>query len=293
MNIFNDFTKFKSCNSNLSFDRAFIKWKQQYKTPPLSTQSIVLPYISKLLPDTESITSKSGGTFMKFEYDNKRNKSPIMELQDSVETQAAAAAEQLISNYLVENPADYIIEEMPDLFNTTLPPSPPPPPPSPVTKPVEPAKTTKPTSPAGRKNIETMKEIHDAQKLAPAKRRKVANILPNNNEDKRSVGRPTKNETLTKIANESIDKNIIISKELILYATVDGSEKKKKTVLTRSTENIELYNANHYSCYEFITDLRKKSLDKIKEQKNILDKLIYMEKMLEANIKSINEKACK
>ena len=60
---------------------------------------------------------------MKFEYDNKRKTSPIMELQDTVETQAAAAAEQLISNYFVENPADYIIEEMPDLFNTTLPPS--------------------------------------------------------------------------------------------------------------------------------------------------------------------------
>ena len=77
-----------------------------------------------------------------------------------------------------------------------------------------------------------MKEIRNAQKPAqPAsKRRRVANITPHSNEGGRA-GRPTRHETLSKLANEKQDQDVISSKQLILYA-LDGSEKKEKTVLT-------------------------------------------------------------
>jgi hypothetical protein len=40
----------------------------------------------------------------------------------------------------------------------------------------------------------------------------------------------------------------------------------------------------HFGCYDFITEQRQKALDLIKEQNDILEKRLYMEKMLEKNI---------
>jgi hypothetical protein len=72
---------------------------------------------------------------------------------------------------------------------------------------------------------------------------------------------------------------------------VGREREKEKTVLTRSKVDIKLNNMKHFGCYDFITDERRKALDIIKEQKDKLDKLLYMENMLEKNI--FGEKSCK
>ena len=118
------------------------------------------------------------------------------------------------------------------------------------------------------------------------KQKHTANIQPTQHAPKpkkRRSGRPTNNETLTKLANDELDNNKISSQYLILHA-IDGSEKKKKTILTCSTENIELYNLKQFSCYEFLGEIRKKALDIIKEQKSVLEHVLYIEKMVTQNI---------
>jgi hypothetical protein len=126
-----------------------------------------------------------------------------------------------------------------------------------------------------------MKEYETEKKK---KRKRVANISPQQQPPaKRRSGRPSTNETLTKLANNEFDNNQISTQNLILRA-LDGSEKKKKTILTCSTENIELYNLKQFSCYEFLGDLRKKALDNIKEQKYMLEHILYIEKMVTQNI---------
>ena len=128
---------------------------------------------------------------------------------------------------------------------------------------------------APKKDLIAMKEEHDQKK-----RKRTANIQPQQQKPKkRKSGRPSTVETLTRIANDKNENNQISSQDLILRA-IDGSEKKKKTILTCSNKSIELYYLKQYGCYDFIADLRKKALDTIREQKNILEKLLHIEQMV-------------
>jgi hypothetical protein len=147
-----------------------------------------------------------------------------------------------------------------DFCNLLLPPPPPPPTPKPKGK-----------------DINALIQ-HESEKK---KRKRTANIQPTQHPAKpkrKQSGRPTTNEALTRIANE-LDNNQLSPQNLILRA-LDGSEKKKKTILTCNTEDIELYNLKQFSCYEFLGDVRKKALDVIKEQKNILEHILYIEKIV-------------
>ena len=83
-----------------------------------------------------------------------------------------------------------------------------------------------------------------------------------NNENKR-VGRQTRFDTLTKIANKRQEDQQIYSKELILLAQ-DGSEKKKKTILTNHEGTTICKNEKHYRAYEYIT---RESLENNKTRK--------------------------
>jgi hypothetical protein len=128
--MFGDFYHYKMNYPALTYDKAFIKWKQQYKTMP----TLVLPYTATQLPTFHKIlaqplnppppptppvivsaTATTTTTLM--------NESS----SNSVETQAAEAAEQFMSNYLINDSADYLVEDMPDLFapqtTTTSPPT--------------------------------------------------------------------------------------------------------------------------------------------------------------------------
>jgi hypothetical protein len=132
------------------------------------------------------------------------------------------------------------------------------------------------------KKIEAEKKNHNSNK-----RNRVANIMPQLG--KRAAGRPSTHKTLTKIANDEINNDKISSQNLILRC-LDGTEKKKKTILTCSQDNIELYNAKQFSCYKFLGELRKKALDNIKEQKSILEHILYIEKMVTQNIERKKKK---
>jgi hypothetical protein len=48
-------------------------------------------------------------------------------------------------------------------------------------------------------------------------------------------------------------------------------------IYTRYNKNIACYAIKHYSSFEFIADQRKKSLDKIKKHRDILQHLNYLE----------------
>ena len=295
--MFANFCQYRNNNPQLiSFDKAYIKWKQQYQTTP----TLLLPYLAKEIPTFPHqttpystppivVSATSTTTLM----DKSSNND------DDVETQAVQAANQLIANYI--NTENYLMEDIPDLFETveplTSPTSstslspmpelqslPPPPPPTP-SSPEPPAE--KPT-PVAHKDIDVMKKI-EAEKKNPNsnKRKRVANITPQ--PGKRAAGRPSTHETLTKIANDEINNDKISSQNLILRC-LDGTEKRKKTILTCSQENIELYNAKQFSCYEFLGELRKKALDNIKEQKSILEHILYIEKMVTQNIERKKKK---
>ena len=96
----------------------------------------------------------------------------------------------------------------------------------------------------------------------------------------RNVGRPTRNEVLTKIANETKDQDEIqiVSQELILCSPEGSAETKRKTILTRHGKNIYCYSMKQFNA--LITDNRKKALENIKKQKNILEKLNGTESLL-------------
>ena len=102
-----------------------------------------------------------------------------------------------------------------------------------------------------KKNMDAMKEEYDANKKN--KRKRIANISPQQ-QKKRKSGRPSTAETLTRIANDQTENDQISSQDLILRA-LDGSEKKKKTILTCSTKSIELYYLKQYACYNFVGEL--------------------------------------
>ena len=209
---------------------------------------------------------------------------------DDVETQAVQAANQLIANYI--NTENYLMEDIPDLFETveplTSPTSSTSLSPTPELQSLPPPPPPKKPTPVAHKDIDVMKKI-EAEKKNPNsnKRNRVANIMPQ--PGKRAAGRPSTHKTLTKIANDEINNDKISSQNLILRC-LDGTEKKKKTILTCSQENIELYNAKQFSCYAFLGELRKKALDNIKEQKSILEHILYIEKMVTQNIERKKKK---
>ncbi|CAB3997295.1 Hypothetical predicted protein [Paramuricea clavata] len=125
------------------------------------------------------------------------------------------------------------------------------------------------------KNIVQAKELFDQQHP----KRKRIQIQPQIYDVPRGVGRPSRFDTLSKLANESCGKSKIYSQDFILLA-LDGTEKKRKTVLTKSTTTITCSSTNDYVMYEYITDCRRKALDIIKEQKEKLEKINILEKRL-------------
>ena len=129
------------------------------------------------------------------------------------------------------------------------------------------------------KDISAMIQHNEEKKQ---KRKRTANVQPIPKPKIKRSGRPTSGEALTKIANE-LDSNELSTQSLILLA-LDGSEKKKKTILTCSKETIELYNLKQFSCYDFLGEARKKALDTIKEQKTILEHILYIEKIVTQHV---------
>jgi hypothetical protein len=282
---FNNFCQFQFDNPYFggSCDKAFIKWNRQYQpTPKLITQIPTFPTPSmannnSTLPIVVSATSTSTTTLMNenHEPDDAVNQLVADYLDDDIQQILSIKPLDNFVNFPTSSTSSSSsispppeLQSFPtllptiDLCHSSLPLPPPlPPPPSPPPTPTTiPPLSPSPEPPKG-KDISVM--LNHAGKKKN-KRKRTANILPiQHPPSKRRSGRPTNDETLMKLANNELDNNHISSQNLILRA-IDGSEKKKKTILTCSTENIELYNLKQFSCYEFLGELRKKALDIIK-----------------------------
>ena len=116
-------------------------------------------------------------------------------------------------------------------------------------------------------------EQQTAQK--PTNKRKRMEVTP------RQVGRPTTVDTLIKIEGEDdIEVLQLNSRELILAGS-DGQEgKKSKTILTKNKNNIVCTNNKQYVTYEMFADARKKALEIIKKQRDMLYKINVAENVL-------------
>jgi hypothetical protein len=298
--LYDNFTQFRLSIPQTSTDKSFIKWMQQTAAPSTTYLNEISIYPNQIPThiNTEPVVVSTTATSTTAVIERSHN----IQLEDD-------HVNQLVSEYLdediqhqilklesLEQPIPTInspdsptlslsslstISPPPELqgFPLSSPPEPqsfplpPPPPPSYNSAMAEPYTT--------RKDMSVMKEEYEDKKN---KRKRVANISPQQQKPKkRKSGRPSTNETLTRIANDQTENDQISSQDLILRA-LDGSEKKKKTILTCSTKSIELYYLKQFSCYNFVGELRKKARDTIKEQKNILENLLYMAKMITQGI---------
>ena len=293
--LYDNFTQFRCSIPQASTDKEFIKWMQQTATLPTTylSEIPIFPCPISTHINTEPIVVSTTST------------STTAVIESSNPDQAI---NQLVSEYL-DDDIQHQLLKLGSLEQHTEPPAPPvnspdsptlslsslstispSPPPElqgfPILPPLPsppPSYTSTMAEPfTAREDINVMKEEYEADKKS--KRKRVANISPQQQKPKkRKSGRPSTNETLTRIANDQTENDQISSQDLILRA-LDGSEKKKKTILTCSTKSIELYYLKQFSCYNFVGELRKKALDTIKEQKNILENLLYIEKMITQGI---------
>lgn len=184
--------------------------------------------------------------------------TPIIQSTTSILHQTKEATENLLGNYLNDTITEMPIQQQSHLQTIQQMPSP-----------ISQSLTQPQPQPlqSRGKNITQVREIYEQthQQQPPAKRKRV--VIP---EDHRNVGGPTRNDTLLKIGNKKPSR--FLQRELTLVG-VDGSEKKRKTVLTKNKNDIKCKSSKHYAAYEFITDQRRKALETIKEQRDILDKL--------------------
>jgi hypothetical protein len=269
---FDDFCKFQADHYFQSADQAFIKWNLQYHTAPLLlTEISTFPQQTmandNTLPVVVSTTSTSTTTLIDENHTEQIEQLAEEYLDDDMR-QLLKPMENFVNSPTsslssISPPPElqhFPLAEPLDFCNLLLPPPPPPPTPK----------------PKGKDNNALIQ--HESEKKT---RKRTATIQPTQHPAKpkrKRSGRPTTNEALTRIANE-LDNNQLSPQNLILRA-LDGSEKKKKTILTCNKEDIELYNLKQFSCYEFLGDVRKKALDVIKEQKNILEHILYIEKIV-------------
>ena len=283
--MYDSFTLFRYSIPQVSIDKAFIKWMQQTATLPttylneiscpyqISTQ-INEPIVVSTTPTITTVLESSNQAVHSLiaEYLDDDNQHPFYKFEEQPTTPPVNSPDSPDSPTLSLSPLSTITPSPPELQSLPLLQTP-----LSLEPYISPMAANQLTP---KKDIIVMKEEHDQKN----KRKRIANIPPQQRpQKKRKSGRPSTLETLTRIANDKNENDQISSQDLILRA-LDGSEKKKKTILTCSSKSIELYYLKQYGCYDFIGDLRKKALDTINEQKNILKKLLHIEQMVTQGI---------
>ena len=128
------------------------------------------------------------------------------------------------------------------------------------------------------KNIELLKATYAEEQIRDKKQTKRSRCKPGS---VRGSGRLTKDAAMLRIANyddeEDIKTTTAMSLRELKLLTSTGDIRKKMPIYTRYNNNIACYAIKHYSSFEFIADQRKKSLDKIKKHRDILQHLNYLE----------------
>jgi hypothetical protein len=131
------------------------------------------------------------------------------------------------------------------------------------------------------------KIYQDEEKQAQTNERKrtEAAVAP------RLSGRPTTKDTLIKLDGEEDDLAALQlhEAELTLSSTSDdGVARKTKTIFTKYKGNITVNTQKQYLTYELFGDLRKKALETIKEQRDILIKINAAETTMHNLLKKHN-----
>ncbi|CAB3989996.1 Hypothetical predicted protein [Paramuricea clavata] len=247
---FTDFQFFRLANpAYSSFDRAYIKWLQQpiYQTMESSTIITTPPpqTFFNALQQPPPYTSPPVLNNVNEYYNND-----LLNIMNPINPNTLYPNNE--AEYLLnETTSTEVLESSSDNQSPATSPAPIQPPATPV--------KNKPLTPMG-KNINNLKKSLK-QKASSAPK----------------SGRPNKHVHLTRIENDQADEEKISSQDVILYA-LDGTEKIRKTILTTSNETLETYNIKHYQCYIYLGDKREHALEKIKTQKDKLEKLCYLEK---------------
>jgi hypothetical protein len=295
--LYDSFTQFRYSIPQASIDKAFIKWMQQTATLPTATYLNEPPVyppqnLTHIEPIVVSTTPTSTTTVIESSNNQAINSLISEYLDDDIHNQLTTFGS--LDQHTEPPPPPVNPPDSPTLSLSslsTISPSPPelqslpilPPLPSPTPSYI--ATMAQPLIP--KKDMAIMKEEHDTNQKN--KRKRVANITPQQQQKpkKRKSGRPSIAETLTRIANNEQTENDQISSQDLILRALDGSEKKKKTILTCSTKSIELYYLKQYAYYDFVGELRKNALDTIREQKKILEKLLHIEKLITQGIEPV------
>jgi hypothetical protein len=178
----------------------------------------------------------------------------------------------------------------------------PPPPPykSPVGDVVVVATVHEPPKPHKGKNIAQMKIIlaeNKPQRPTPKKRKRKPEPEPELLEDAEEErtptippGRPTKDHALIRMAkNEDSGNDDEPQYDLVDVCLLSGGGaiRKKIKLLTKNDGDIKCFAIRHYASLEYIADKKKKAFNKIKNQRQKLKKLNYLEQNTLKDIKDV------
>jgi hypothetical protein len=196
---------------------------------------------------------------------------------------------------------------LPEIITKSHEPQRPPPPPynSPTTAAADTATTVAtihaPPKPHQGKNLHQMKLIlaeNKPQRPTPKKRkRKQEPIVEQEEEEEERVpmgtippGRPTKDHALIRDAKNEDSGNDDDSQ----YGLVDvhllsgsGTIRKKLKLLTKNEGDIKCFAIRHYAAIEYIAEKKKKAFNNIKNQRQKLKKLNYLEQNTLKDIKEV------
>ncbi|CAB4008960.1 Hypothetical predicted protein [Paramuricea clavata] len=103
-------------------------------------------------------------------------------------------------------------------------------------------------------------------------------------------GRPTKDEVLVRIDSEEDDMCILqLSRRELILPNSKGACKKSKTILTKLKHDITVATQKQFQTYELFAETRRKALDIIRENRDLLEKINSAEFVLTSLLKKQSE----
>ena len=268
---FTNFQFYRMSYPDTSFERAYIKWSQipcYPTTMPTLAQNQITSSTQMIMNEAPLQPDLTLNVTQQPIYDPTTNYYNILDLIKPDNEAEYLLTEQVLNetpeNLETSSSSDENEPQPSQLVNT---PPPPPPPPTPI-QPTQPPHY--PIKPIG-KDIDNLKKNHKRKSL------------------KQKSGRPKKQVHLARIANDDSDEIRITSQDLVLLSLA-GGEKKRKTILTTCSETIETYNLKHYNSYLYMGEEREQALLAIKTEKEKLENLYHIEKLMSEALKERKNK---
>jgi hypothetical protein len=279
--LYRNFEKFcETHNGTLEFQ--FICWHRQYNTlksvavttttvnddeaqqqPLTNLQTPVLEYSPNHLPDALTKIQESCNLYTNYVLTPPRESRPV-EIVMPVENPESSKCAEILQEILLQNGESFFDEIRSEVPESSE----------------EECANHNQSQPQSRgKNIDVLKAAYVEDQINnKAKQPKRSRGKPGS---ARGSGRLTKDAAMLRIANyddeEDIKTTTAMSLRELRLLTSTGDIRKKMPIYTRHNNNIDCYHIRHYSSFEFIADLRKKYLDKIKKHRDMLQHLNYLE----------------